>query len=139
VINEETMQTNLPHIFASGEIVTGPNIAIQSIAGGRRAAWAIHKYLNREEDSDGTIQPHPNLRKTALDLVDKEELAEVPRIKREAMPRLPVENRRKNWQEVNLGLSEERAIHAAKRCLNCCIYSIRVVYEAMPDSLKKVA
>jgi formate dehydrogenase beta subunit len=140
VINEDTMQTNLPHIFSSGEIVTGPNIAIQSIAGGRKAAWAIHQYLNREEDSDGIIQPPPNLRKTALDLVAKEELAEVPRIKREVMPRLPVANRRKNWQEVNLGLSEEQAIRAAKRCLNCCIYSIRVIYEATPrDSLKKVA
>jgi formate dehydrogenase beta subunit len=140
VINEDTMQTNLPHIFTSGEIVTGPNIAIQSIAGGRRAAWAIHQYLNREKDSDGIIQPSLNLRKTALDLVDKEELAEVPRIKREVMPRLPVDNRRKNWQEVNLGLSEEQAIRAAKRCLNCCIHSIRIVYEpTSKDFLKKVA
>jgi NADPH-dependent glutamate synthase beta subunit-like oxidoreductase len=140
VVNGETMQTNIPHIFASGEITTGPNIAIQAIAGGRRAAWAIHQYLNREEDASGIIEPIPNLRKIAVDLVDREELAKVPKINRELMPRLPVAERRKNWQEVNLGLSEEQAIRAAKRCLNCCIYSVRLTYESKTrDFLRKAA
>jgi NADPH-dependent glutamate synthase beta subunit-like oxidoreductase len=140
VINEDTMQTNLPHIFASGEVISGPGIAIQSISGGRRTAWAIHQYLNREEGSSGIIEPIPDLRKTALDLADKEELATVPKINREVMHRLPVADRKKNWREVNLGLSEEQAIRAAKRCLNCCIYSIRVIYEPTPkDSLRKAA
>jgi NADPH-dependent glutamate synthase beta subunit-like oxidoreductase len=140
VVNEDTMQTNLPHIFASGEIISGPGIAIQSISGGRRTAWAIHQYLNREEGSSGIIEPIPDLRKTALDLADKEELATVPKINREVMHRLPVADRMKNWREVNLGLSEEQAIRATKRCLNCCIYSIRVIYEPTPkDSLRKAA
>ena len=134
------MQTNIPHLFASGEITTGPNIAIQSIGGGRRTAWAIHQYLNREEGSDGILQPIPNLRKTALDLIDKETLAMVPKINREIMSRLPVADRKKNWREVNLGLTEEQAIRAAKRCLNCCIYSIRPAYESKTrDFLRKAA
>jgi formate dehydrogenase major subunit len=134
------MQTNIPHIFASGEIITGPDIAIQAIAGGRRAAWAIHQYLNREDGSDGIIEPLPELRKVALDLVDREELEKAPKANREIMPRLPVKERRKNWKEVNLGLSEEQAIRAARRCLNCGIYCLRATYEATTgDFLKKAA
>jgi len=140
VVNTQTMQSNIPHIFSSGEVITGPNIAIEAIAGGRHAAWAIHQYLNREEDSDGIIEPPPDLRIEALDLVDREELKEVPKIDREIMPRLSVENRRNNWKEVNLGLSEEQAVRAAKRCLNCGIYCLRATYELKTrDFLRKAA
>jgi len=140
VVDAETMQTNIPHIFASGEITTGPGIAIEAIGGGRRAAWAIHQYLNREESSDGIIEPMPNLRKEVVDLLDREELAKVSKMNREVMPRLPVANREKNWKEVNLGLSEEQAIAAARRCLNCCFYSIRPTYESRTtDFLRKAA
>ena len=54
---------------------------------------------------------------------------------------MPVEERRKNWQEVNLGFTEEQAIRAARRCLNCCIYSIHPAYEAeaRQDDLRKAA
>lgn len=138
VVNGETMQTNIPHIFASGEITTGPNIAIQAIAGGRKAAWAIHQYLNRKEGEPGIIEPPTNLRVAALDLVDREELQKVPKVKREVMSRLPVQDRRRNWNEVNQGLDEEQAIRAARRCLNCGIYCLRPTYESKTrDFLKK--
>jgi formate dehydrogenase major subunit len=134
------MQTNIPHIFASGEITTGPNIAIQAIAGGRKAAWSIHQFLTYEGDEEVVIEPLPDLRKTALDMVDREELKKIPKVRREIMPRLPVHDRRKNWEEVNLGLSEDQAIRAAKRCLNCGIYCLRPAYEAKTrDFLRKAA
>jgi len=137
VVNGETMQTNVPHIFASGEIITGPNIAVQAIAGGRKAAWSIHQYLDIKDESL-IIEPLPNLRKKALDLVDREELKDVKKIRREIMPRLPVKDRRKNWQEVTLEFDEDQAIRAAKRCLNCGIYCLRSTYESKTrDFLKK--
>jgi len=137
VVNGETMQTNIPHIFASGEIITGPNIAVQAIAGGRKAAWSIHQYLDIKDESL-IIEPLPDLRKKALDLVDREELKEVKKIRREVMLRLPVKDRRKNWQEVTLGFDEDQAIRAAKRCLNCGIYCLRSTYESKTrDFLKK--
>jgi NADPH-dependent glutamate synthase beta subunit-like oxidoreductase len=137
VVNGETMQTNIPHIFASGEIITGPNIAVQAIAGGRKAAWSIHQYLDIKDESL-IIEPLPDLRKKALDLVDGEELKKVKKIRREVMLRLPVKDRRKNWQEVTLGFDEDQAIRAAKRCLNCGIYCLRSTYESKTrDFLKK--
>ena len=139
VVDGETMQTSIPHIFASGEVITGPNIAVQAIAGGRKAAWSIHQYLNSEGEVK-KIDPLPDLRKVALDLVDREELKNVPKARRETMSRLSVKDRRKNWGEVNLGLDEAQAIRAAKRCLNCGIYCLRPSYESKTrDFLKKTA
>ncbi len=44
-VDEETGMTNVPGIFAGGDVVTGPDIAIRAIAGGKKAAQGIHKYL----------------------------------------------------------------------------------------------
>ena len=44
-IDEETGATNIPGVFAGGDVVTGPGIAIDAIAGGKRAAVGIHAYL----------------------------------------------------------------------------------------------
>jgi heterodisulfide reductase subunit A len=38
-------QTNIPGIFAGGDVVSGPDIAIRAIAGGKKAALGIHEYL----------------------------------------------------------------------------------------------
>jgi len=44
-INAKTGATNVPGVFAGGDVVTGPNIAIRAVAGGKRAARGIHSYL----------------------------------------------------------------------------------------------
>ncbi|MFC1883875.1 FAD-dependent oxidoreductase [Thermodesulfobacteriota bacterium] len=137
VVNVDTMQTGVPHIFASGEIITGPNIAIQAIAGGRKAAWSIDQFLNLEGESL-IVEPLADPRLKALDLADSEDFKDVPKSRRERIARLPIHDRRKNWQEVSLGLDEDQAVRAAKRCLNCGIYCMRSSYEVLAfDTLKK--
>lgn len=44
-IDEETGATNVPGVFAGGDVVTGPGIAIGAIAAGKKAATGIHEYL----------------------------------------------------------------------------------------------
>lgn len=44
-IDEDTGATNVPGVFAGGDVITGPDIAIRAIAGGKRAATGIHEYL----------------------------------------------------------------------------------------------
>jgi NADPH-dependent glutamate synthase beta subunit-like oxidoreductase/NAD-dependent dihydropyrimidine dehydrogenase PreA subunit len=44
-IDEETGATNIPGVFAGGDVVSGPDIAIRAIAGGKKAALGIHEYL----------------------------------------------------------------------------------------------
>ena len=44
-IDEDTGATNIPGVFAGGDVVSGPDIAIRAVAGGKRAATGIHQYL----------------------------------------------------------------------------------------------
>lgn len=46
VVDEETMQTNRPGVYAGGDIVTGGATVILAMGAGRKAAAAIDKYLN---------------------------------------------------------------------------------------------
>jgi formate dehydrogenase major subunit len=45
-VDERTFQTNIPGIFAGGDAVTGPSIAISAIAHGRYGAASIHSWLS---------------------------------------------------------------------------------------------
>jgi NADPH-dependent glutamate synthase beta subunit-like oxidoreductase/NAD-dependent dihydropyrimidine dehydrogenase PreA subunit len=44
-IDPETGTTNVPGVFAGGDVVTGPDIAIRAVAAGKKAADGIHTYL----------------------------------------------------------------------------------------------
>jgi NADPH-dependent glutamate synthase beta subunit-like oxidoreductase len=44
-IDEDTGSTNVPGVFAGGDVVSGPDIAIRAVAAGKRAALGIHDYL----------------------------------------------------------------------------------------------
>lgn len=112
-INPITLATSREGIFAGGDVRTGPAIAIEAIADGRRAAVSIDRYLKGEDLEEGRM-------------VEKEIPAEpsqfrYPREKqpREKMPTLSLEQRLSGFEEVELGFTEEVAIREANRCLNC--------------------
>jgi glutamate synthase (NADPH/NADH) small chain len=46
VVDESTMQTSVPGVFAGGDIVSGAATVILAMGQGRIAASSIHKYLN---------------------------------------------------------------------------------------------
>ncbi len=48
VVSEETCQTSREGVFAGGDIVTGAATVIQAMGAGKRAARAIHGYLQRK-------------------------------------------------------------------------------------------
>jgi len=111
-----TGATNLEGIFAAGEVVTGPWIAVQAMISGREAAISVDRYLNDQDMRKGRdtkkvfeeAQPHK----------ERWNVEVKPRVK---MPRLSLEERKGNFKEVDLGLTEEMAIEEARRCLNCGI------------------
>ncbi|MDA0270476.1 MAG: NAD(P)-dependent oxidoreductase [Chloroflexi bacterium] len=45
-VNERTGQTNVPYIFAGGDVVNGADLVVTAIADGKRAATWIHQYLS---------------------------------------------------------------------------------------------
>jgi len=47
VVNIETGETDMPGVFAGGDIVTDNATVISAMAGGKKAAQAIHKFLTK--------------------------------------------------------------------------------------------
>jgi NADH-quinone oxidoreductase subunit F len=115
VVDNNTLATNVPGVFAGGDFVTGPGFVVEAIAAGRRGAIAIDKYLK----GDASRVEIYDLRTEVAREVTKEEeetWEEQPRVK---MPRLPVAERKGSFTEIEQGFSEEQARQEAKRCLRC--------------------
>lgn len=47
-VDEETMQSSIPEIFAGGDIVRGGATVILAMGDGRRAAACMHRYLQEK-------------------------------------------------------------------------------------------
>lgn len=109
-----TLQTSIPYVFAGGDAVTGEATVIDAIASGKRAAESISRYL-RGEDLGVGREEEPQVARD----IPKEDVKPKPR---QQMPTLAVE-KRKNWDEVELGFSEDMMLEEAKRCLACGICS----------------
>ena len=114
VIDETTLETNTPGIFAGGDVAKAPGTIIDAIAAGRRAASSIDTFLGGDGGVEETLierpasQPYTGKRgKGFADL------------KRAEMPTLPLSERHDGFFEVELGFNDDLAIEEAKRCLQC--------------------
>jgi putative selenate reductase YgfK subunit len=124
-VNTVSMQTHQAGVFAVGDAVTGPATVVEAIAGGKKAASAIHRYL--ESIPQPELPPVPVRRR-------RTEFCQVPAslkmdLKRPEMALLGNERRRITFQQVRLGLSDPQAHNEARRCLRCdvCIRCGRCV------------
>jgi NADPH-dependent glutamate synthase beta subunit-like oxidoreductase len=119
VVDSNRLSTNIPGIFAGGDFVTGPDMVIEAIAAGRRAAIAIDKYLrddtSRVEMYDLKQRRNGDSETTEM-LEDEESWETQPRME---MPKLPPQERKVNFEEIERGFSEEVAKQEARRCLRC--------------------
>ena len=115
-VNEETMETSTEGVFAGGDCVSGPATVVEAVAAGRRAAFSINRYLMGELAAP--IKEF-NCSKGQLDEIDVAEYAEVEGIPRTKMQHLAPEARKDNFNEVELGFTEEMARGEAQRCLSC--------------------
>ena len=114
-VDDETLLTDREGVFAGGDIVTGPRTVVEAIAAGKLAAESIEKYLSGKSLAREYKLSRPSLYVEPVELTEEEiEQAERPK-----MPKLPPRARKKNFKEVELGLSEEKAIKEARRCLRC--------------------
>lgn len=116
VCNAESGETAIPGLFAAGDLVTGPGIAIQAIAGGKHAASSIMAYL---EGRNGRSAKEFLSRKDDFGEVTEEELKDEPRIPRQKMPLIDLKERQSSFNELEQGYSREQALKEADRCLEC--------------------
>jgi NADH-quinone oxidoreductase subunit F len=114
-VSPNTLEGNIPGIFAAGDAVTGPATIIEAIAAGQRAAAAIDKYFYGEKLEWQFKSVRPKRLVEKLEISDKE----IERLKKGKMPCLKVAQRIKNFDEVETGYTEKMCIDEAKRCLRC--------------------
>jgi NADH-quinone oxidoreductase subunit F len=115
VVDEETLLTSRKGVFAGGDVVTGSNTVVEAIAAGKGAADSIEKYLEGKSLAREYKLNRPSLYVEPIELAEEE----IEEAKRPKMPKLSIKERKKNFKEVDLGLTEGIAIKEAMRCLRC--------------------
>ncbi len=116
-VDERTLATNLPGVFAGGDAVLGADLAVRAVAAGRIAATSIHQYLSGE-----SVTGEPAMTGIAMRPIDDAERAAIFRAIEKAgrvpMPRIPMEQRMASFREVERGLPPDDAAREARRCLS---------------------
>ena len=115
VVDHETLSTNIPGVFAGGDAIRGPSTVIEAMVDGKRVAETIDKYIRADKSETRYEITRPSIYVEPVKL----KVEEVLEISRQETKKLSFEKRRKNFEEVNLGLDKKSAIKEAKRCLRC--------------------
>ncbi len=113
----KTLQTDVPYIFAAGDVVNGATDITRAVGEGRRAAHMIDRWLT------GGILDGFDLR---LPVVDKQQVLARQKVYtlRPATPEaVTLEAAPRDFREVEAPLSETEARAAAGRCMDCAVCS----------------
>ena len=114
-VDPDTLATSRPGVFAGGDVVTGPNMVVDAIAAGKRAARMIDRYLRGEELKRPPVVRLPKVYVPVMETTAEE----LPEYRRPTAQYLAPEVRRANFAEVELPLAAEIAQQEASRCLRC--------------------
>jgi len=106
-----TLQSDDPDIFAGGDAVRGPQSIIEAIADGRQAAISIDLFIKGRDLKLGRAEELKTITNPQKEVYNKIDPVQ--------MPRRNAQERVKNFDEVQQGLTEEMVIQEAKRCINC--------------------
>ncbi len=109
-----TLQTDVPYIFAAGDVVSGALDIVHAVGQARRAAFMIDSWLQGESLDEVSFDER-------LPVVDKAEV-----LARQKSARVePLEHRVEiavnpsDFSELEPPLSEEEARYSVERCLDC--------------------
>jgi len=109
-VDPVTLETNIKGVFSGGDSVWGAGTVIEAVGAGKEAAVSIDRYINEEDLREGR-EEKPEIAKPSIEGVRKKR--KVP------MRYIPFNERKGNFNEVEIGYTEEEAIEEARRCLDC--------------------
>ncbi len=115
VVEPATLQTSRHWVFSGGDAVTGPATVVEAVAAGKRAAKAMNLYLSERPPELVVVNPQPRARVEPI-VASVEQRA---RASRPQMSMRPPDQRRQDFEPVELGLSDRQAFEVAARCLRC--------------------
>jgi NADPH-dependent glutamate synthase beta subunit-like oxidoreductase/ferredoxin len=121
-VDPATYATNVRGVFACGDFVTGPTTLIESAGHGKKAAYAIDRYLSGRTD----VSVATNVKVTSSWRHEMPELYDV--LPRQHIPMISVDQRMPGGAEdvirnfntpVELGYATTAAVAESTRCLMC--------------------
>lgn len=114
-VNERTLQTSVPYIFAGGDAVSGASTIIEAAGQGKKAAYYIDKYLqglNPEDFQHGDKLPQTDKK----DVLAKRNAVFAPAVKHSHLdPQLRI----RDFEEVEKTFTESEVLQSTQRCLDC--------------------
>ncbi len=111
VLKSGSAVTDQKGLFAAGDFVSGSTSIISSIAQGRAAAVEIDRFLC----GSGKIEEVLTASEKDITIPATREIVTL----RQPMPLLPVKERMRGFNPVELSYTPKRALMEARRCLNC--------------------
>jgi formate dehydrogenase beta subunit len=119
-VDPATYATNVRGVFACGDFVTGPTTLIESAGHGKKAAYAIDRYLDGRTD----VTVSPNVKITSSWRHEMPEFYDV--LPRQHIPMVQLETRMPSTDPtvnfttpVELGYDATAAVAESTRCLMC--------------------
>jgi heterodisulfide reductase subunit A len=120
IVDKNTCATNVPGLFAGGDVTLGPATVIEAIHEGNRAANGIHEFLTGNEIEHLKYESNDKI----VEFEEIRNLIEPEKQTRNELDLRSSAERVKDFQEIiTSGFSDEVAISEAGRCLNCGVCS----------------
>ena len=124
IVNRQTMQSSLPHVFFGGDAAWGPENIITAVAHSHEAAISIDLYCNKKS-LNKRPDPHVFLGSSKMGLHEWSYDNGYDEVERLAVPHAdPKVTLRDRKVEVELGYDDRMAFEEASRCLNCDIETV---------------
>jgi NADH-quinone oxidoreductase subunit F len=110
---DESGTTNIPGIFAGGDVAVGASTVVKAVASGERAAVAIDRYLRQDRNRQ---YPWRVRSRSTVFFDPGAQPVERPAFTAKLCD---VADRRRKFVEVQEGMDAEAAVREAERCLRC--------------------
>jgi NADH-quinone oxidoreductase subunit F len=131
VVNDG-LATTRPGVFAAGDFALGPATVVEAVAQGNRVAEAVAHYLRTGRVGLVAVRPGYEIIEQQFDLEQYAAATRPP------TPEIPVEERRGNFDEVELLLDKKTVQEECKRCLRCDLEWLDAVGLAHVPSAERV-
>ena len=117
--SDEEMMTSLAGVFVAGDVHKGSTFyVVDAIGEGHHAARCIDRFLRGAAGIPEPVLP-PSIELTVEEVQTRIRNGEATRQGRVPTKCIPLEQRKNNFLEVDMTLTEEQALIEAERCVRC--------------------
>ncbi|WP_305768040.1 FAD-dependent oxidoreductase [Candidatus Epulonipiscium viviparus] len=115
-VDLNTLATSVEKLFVAGDAALEGVRIVEAMALGKKAAISIDRFVSNRDLLDSRDLKHEWVYETKLDVPLPEKTLDLPRLHTNMRP---ADERKLDFEQSDLGFSEEDAIAEASRCLSC--------------------